>query len=922
MFYPALEKYLRDQKVSYEKFPLSVTSYLRIQLDDIRRFIGDSNQMHEGKLQYVCRASPAPGYCRLHDVLQMRFQKIDNEILAGKTLATFDSLARFFTFFPSKLYTTDPFKNHPTHHLYTTLNNLQEKSTNVDSHQIFQLYNHLTMLRVVREKSRANDLNIMEAFLQIHLQEPGEMRDPKRINMSTIFNKCHCIKKTYNYLLPPPILEGKYLVCCDKLWSSTFTELKIGLNNGPKKQQDKKLSGHYKEAFILYLQLVYLQVTDLKANLASMVTQLFPNDLSLELPIYSMIDIRREVNEKLNELLMEEVNTTHIPWNFWDLAHSLVLYGEGSYIEYLQSSVSAASKRGKAFLRGINSTTRDSPKLETWVKYYANIQSSNPYWSNISSCNPYGLRNRLENLGPDADVRTVCRLCKSLCHQDPDMMQRMLKSKQLSHLLHDTVHRPTLEDQSGDSKVKLGFSMLPFCFVGTDIEKISTGLNEEEDFLFSSRFQYQNFSKVFCQRARQTYTDMGICTAVNVPNNKLLVRQQFSRLGKNMSNIKGLLFPQRASRKVFDDGLLLILDSWAFNGLVTKNHVNVKILRAQKDHVLQSAEMNNFKAVLHNSNEIPALLSPDTFSVKLKKSKEALSVQSFFTKVKVEAYDAQDGIRGVDFHKRQCRFEDEVEGLEMFSTYSEQNCLYECRLKVATIHCHCVPWNYPGRHTEAPCDMLGTLCFNHYLAWLAENLNDVKEVGSPPCQCYPSCRGYNYIPVGHDHQLKSPEWQNAEKLLFQATLSKHDQGVLKFNYLEVSHLQQFLFDYIVDVFKAGQGRVYQRKEFLGPLSFYYKMDNYTKAKQDDLADRINNIAVWHIDFDRSHYTVRRKVMRTTLATMLSSFGGILGLFCGFSIVGLLDVFFWVKKFVKEKVGKLYHEGTLMSQMRRCFRRYK
>ena len=54
-----------------------------------------------------------------------------------------------------------------------------------------------------------------------------------------------------------------------------------------------------------------------------------------------------------------------------------------------------------------------------------------------------------------------------------------------------------------------------------------------------------------------------------------------------------------------------------------------------------------------------------------------------------------DDLRDVPIVKRKCKFQDEVEGLQIFSIYSQAACEFEFKVKKARDICNCVPWYIP-----------------------------------------------------------------------------------------------------------------------------------------------------------------------------------------------------------------------------------
>ena len=49
----------------------------------------------------------------------------------------------------------------------------------------------------------------------------------------------------------------------------------------------------------------------------------------------------------------------------------------------------------------------------------------------------------------------------------------------------------------------------------------------------------------------------------------------------------------------------------------------------------------------------------------------------------------------LDENQRNCRLNDENSDLNFFNKYTQEGCLFECKLKIATANCGCIPWSYP-----------------------------------------------------------------------------------------------------------------------------------------------------------------------------------------------------------------------------------
>ena len=85
---------------------------------------------------------------------------------------------------------------------------------------------------------------------------------------------------------------------------------------------------------------------------------------------------------------------------------------------------------------------------------------------------------------------------------------------------------------------------------------------------------------------------------------------------------------------------------------------------------------------------------------------------------------------------RGCQFQHENDDMTIFKVYTEANCNFECKLKIALENCHCMPWDYPHfNDSVATCDRFGGLCFKMFL----DHDETMKQ-----CQCLPDCTTTTY----------------------------------------------------------------------------------------------------------------------------------------------------------------------------------
>ena len=64
-----------------------------------------------------------------------------------------------------------------------------------------------------------------------------------------------------------------------------------------------------------------------------------------------------------------------------------------------------------------------------------------------------------------------------------------------------------------------------------------------------------------------------------------------------------------------------------------------------------------------------------------------------------------------DVEKRNCHLDTEVDEYSVFKTYNQNNCQYECHVKIAIDICFCIPWDFLSNTDVQECDVFGRTCF-------------------------------------------------------------------------------------------------------------------------------------------------------------------------------------------------------------------
>ncbi|PIK51176.1 putative amiloride-sensitive sodium channel subunit beta [Apostichopus japonicus] len=91
-------------------------------------------------------------------------------------------------------------------------------------------------------------------------------------------------------------------------------------------------------------------------------------------------------------------------------------------------------------------------------------------------------------------------------------------------------------------------------------------------------------------------------------------------------------------------------------------------------------------------------------------------------------------------------------------------------------------------------------------------------------------------------------------------------------------------------------------------------DNIDVNLWKDIAVTRKNLVRVKIYFEELNYQLVEQIKTYSLATMLSAFGGLLGLFLGFSLITVFEVFVLGVNIVKIAVMKLLDKGTIYSVM--------
>lgn len=124
--------------------------------------------------------------------------------------------------------------------------------------------------------------------------------------------------------------------------------------------------------------------------------------------------------------------------------------------------------------------------------------------------------------------------------------------------------------------------------------------------------------------------------------------------------------------------------------MIEFNREKVELFEHTRNPKLPEGELllkpTSVKVALHNPNA-PANLRSNVFSIPLGHS-TTVYITPKASKISESAKELSEIQRG-------CRIPEETEGLDIFNIYTQEACLFECKLKQAVRRCECFPWNYP-----------------------------------------------------------------------------------------------------------------------------------------------------------------------------------------------------------------------------------
>ena len=902
--WPALEGVLRNQKLDPEKFPVVLEAFVRIQWKKIGIYYTLS-YISNPKVDKKCLENPAElgMYCNFATLLMRNInRKIANGSLGKSIVALYEKFAK-----KGKLYGEDELEGYkflrldqpqPLRRFYRNKKKIWE--ANYHTWMTVRFYVELILLQTLEDKVKNKKLDVMDRFLHLTSESGLGIQNISTCSLKSIFKIAYVVPDLYF------LIKEKDLSQANKQWSESMEKVPYNVPIDSSYINCKKNKVH-EDFYTTYIQLVYLQTFDFSENVGSNIAMLASHNPMYDLPVGATAAYMKEIDEQMKDVAGDIFMTNNVSLSIRDLMETMTT--TGIYTMKEKATWNQHLERTESLQRQIDNKSTSGSLRFSLARQFSlpeNYPSARKQWTSLSSED----EECFKNIDVDTDFSMVCSNlpeCINFCTK----MDKLLKGNSRSvwqKLLIDTSHPAAFEPTTKTSRQVTW--LVPFCFYGGQLYNMINKLKLRQNFEFDRSKPYYGYK--FCKEAKQVITDDGVCTTFNFPD-----YSDFYTDSMNVLNVSEEpttpwkeIYPEKTISWKFEEGIALVLDSWAFEGYHTRSR-DEKLLFNKRGTPLESSESNQFKVILHDKNEVANFYSHETSIVSLTvpsydketQLKTVESIKAFKVRIDAELKSAETDVKGSPVSQRGCKFEDETSGLMFFKKYSKQNCLFECKIKVAKKHCSCVPWNYPATQQDKVCNIFGNVCFLRELIRLKRDIWSPREnLGTPPCGCYPSCKRTRYVTVNEIPTFQEVNFEWLELYLVMIGYKKFI-GMDLYNisswkgYAEKENSDQFLFNYVTDVFRYNKSILNPGRCPLTDLQvsrFSYDLD----IKKETLDGRARNLALLYIDFDKQEYLSKRLVVRVTLADMISALGGTLGLFTGFSIVALVDVCFWCHSTMK------------------------
>ncbi|KYN06007.1 PREDICTED: sodium channel protein Nach-like [Cyphomyrmex costatus] len=281
--------------------------------------------------------------------------------------------------------------------------------------------------------------------------------------------------------------------------------------------------------------------------------------------------------------------------------------------------------------------------------------------------------------------------------------------------------------------------------------------------------------------------------------------------------------------------------------------------------IVVNSEPNDYYATIIGSHGVKVMIhySFDYPDYNAEIQLVRLNSQHFVTINPAEMYSKPE-VKDLTISTRKCIFSEEADEVLYanvkernltFTAYSYHNCLAECRASITRAKCGCIPYYFPQNSTRT-CDLKDIQCLKKHKSifdssWPKMNhkqnlLEILDDVNKVPCGCIPDCLLY-YYPI-------------------ESSFGSLDDTV------------------------------------------YYNGASFSKNSRNTIS--IHNHSIIHIFFNDLVAFQYRRSVNYSWRNVFASFGGLLGLFAGFSLMSIFEFlyFFIIRVITDACINSIKHSN--------------
>ena len=381
--------------------------------------------------------------------------------------------------------------------------------------------------------------------------------------------------------------------------------------------------------------------------------------------------------------------------------------------------------------------------------------------------------------------------------------------------------------------------MLPYCEFQSQIMGMDIGYETP----MCSQFKYQ-------------YTDKGFCYSFNTGFNNENVH------GAKVGLVNSFTF-------TIDANLLEVISGGNFvpGGNMPLRYIHDKTLTTSNVYL---SNQDASPPTREGPESIPVSVA-SVHSLQDFRSDNEKIIRVFDVVITASKVKTAEDTRNFSPERRGCQFASEQSDLELFDTFTQENCYLECKMKIVALECGCVPWNYPALSNSELCSPMGNVCFEKAMKVVS------KKETFESCGCLPSCNRIEYdYEIAGDRQLSLVQGTEINDYLYVKNITV--------DFVEVYTGR--LADYIEDsAFKLWD-------EFVSYFKFESSRDG--SARFTHLKKRITSDSVLvNVYFKTPTALTIERRSSITLSSVLGNVGGTLGLFMGVSIISIGEIFSFV-----------------------------